>query len=202
MKDFFFDLVDLLELIFVDPLRYAAEVVEIPFATRPISNWLFSIFAALSVSTGMGILSAPYTFSTVSFLFFGFVANLIMFRYFPFFLTLVMDYYVRKKGRSQKTNFLLLFVRHSVIVFLIFAPITIILRALGLSGVGSGFFLLTILTILYALIVARGLKFMYELKDKDSFRFTFTALLVTIIFPFLMNLYTASNILQSLSGGN
>lgn len=202
MKDFFFDLVDLLELLFVDPLRYAAEVVEIPFAIRPLSNWLFSILAALSVSTGMGILSAPYTFSSISFLLFGFIANLIMFRFFPFFLAVVMDFYVQKKGRTQKTAFLLLFVRHSLVMFMLFAPISIVLQALGLSGVGSGLFLLITLIILYGFAIARGLKFMYDLKDRDSLQFTFTALLVTIVFPFLMNLYTASNVLQSLSGGN
>ncbi len=97
MRDFFFDLVDVLELVFLDPLRYSEEVQEIPFAASPVSNWLFSILSALSLSVGMSILSAPYTISTISFLFFGFIANLFMFRFFPFFYALVADYYVQKK---------------------------------------------------------------------------------------------------------
>ncbi|TGL44648.1 hypothetical protein [Leptospira perdikensis] len=201
MRDFFFDLVDVLELVFLDPLRYSEEIQEIPFAASPASSWLFSILAALSLSVGMSILSAPYTISTISFLVFGFIANLFMFRFFPFFYSLVADYYVQKKGRSQKLLFLLLFARHSVVLFLLFAPVSIVFHALGLSGLGSGFFLLLTFVLLYCLALSRGLKSIYELRSRDSLRFSFYALGLTILFPFLMNLYTATSIFQSISGG-
>lgn len=201
MRDFFFDLVDTLELVFLDPLRYSEEVKEIPFAISPISSWMFSVLSALSLSVGMSILSAPYTISTLSFLFFGFIANLILFRFFPFFYSLVADYYVQKKGRSQKLLFLVMFARHSIILFLVFAPVCIVFHAIGLSGVGSGFILLLTFIVLYGLIIARGLKSIYELRNRDSIRFSFYALGLTILFPFLMNLYTATSVLQSVSGG-
>lgn len=201
MRDFFFDLVDVLELVFLDPLRYSEEIQEIPFAASPASSWLFSILAALSLSVGMSILSAPYTISTISFLFFGFIANLFMFRFFPFFYSLVADYYVQKKGRSQKLLFLLMFARHSVVLFLLFAPVSIVFHAVGLSGLGSGFFLLLTFVLLYCLALSRGLKSIYELRNRDSLRFSFYALGLTILFPFLMNLYTATSIFQSISGG-
>ncbi|TGM23512.1 hypothetical protein EHQ82_05540 [Leptospira selangorensis] len=201
MRDFFFDLVDTLELVFLDPLRYSEEIKEIPFGVSGSSTWLFSTLSALSLSVGMSILSAPYTISTLSFLFFGFLANLILFRFFPFFYSLVADYYVQKKGRSQKLLFLVMFARHAIVLFLLFAPVCMVCHALGFSGVGSGFFLLLTFVILYGLLVARGLKSIYELRDSDSIRFSFYALGLTILFPFLMNLYTATSVLQSVSGG-
>lgn len=201
MRDFFFDLVDTLELVFLDPLRYSEEVKEIPFAISSISSWLFSILAALSLSVGMSILSAPYTLSTLSFLFFGFIANLILFRFFPFFYSLVADYYVQKKGRTQKLLFLVMFARHATVLFLLFAPICIVFHAIGFSGVGSGFLLLLTFIALYGFVIARGLKSIYELRSRDSIRFSFYALGLTILFPFLMNLYTATSVLQSVSGG-
>lgn len=201
MRDFFFDLVDVLELVFLDPLRYSEEIKEIPFAASPLSSWMFSVLSALSLSVGMSILSAPYTISTLSFLFFGFIANLFLFRFFPFFYALVADYYVQKKGRSQKLLFLLLFARHSVVLFLLFAPVSIVFHAVGLSGLGSGLLLLLTFILLYSLVVSRGLKSIYELRNRDSLKFSFYALGLTILFPFLMNLYTATSILQSISGG-
>lgn len=69
--------------------------------------------------------------------------------------------------------------------------------------IGSGFriFLLLTFIVLYGLIIARGLKSIYELRNRDSIRFSFYALGLTILFPFLMNLYTATSVLQSVSGG-
>ncbi|TGK80147.1 hypothetical protein EHQ31_16050 [Leptospira montravelensis] len=201
MRDFFFDLVDVLELVFLDPLRYSEEVQEIPFAASPVSSWMFSILSALSLSVGMSILSAPYTVSTLSFLFFGFIANLLLFRFFPFFYALVTDYYVQKKGRTPKLLFLILFARHSVVLFLLFAPVCIVFHSLGISGIGTGFFLLLSFILLYSLVLSRGLKSIYELRNRDSLKFSFYALGLTILFPFLMNLYTATSILQSISGG-
>ncbi|MDF3819696.1 hypothetical protein P3G55_07285 [Leptospira sp. 96542] len=201
MRDLFFDLVDVLELVFLDPLRYAEEIKEIPFAIAPVSNWLFSILAALSLAVGMSILSSPYTIATLSFLVFGFFANLVMFRFFPFFFGILADYYVQRKGRMSKITYLLLYVRHSVVLFLLFTPIAILMQALGFSGRGSGFYLLLLFLLLFGLNCARGIKFIYELKSRDSILFAFYALGLSILFPFLFNLYTASSVLQSIAGG-
>ncbi len=95
----------------------------------------------------------------------------------------------------------MLFSRHSVVLFVLFAPVCIVFHAVGLSGLGAGFFLLLTFVILYSLALSRGLKSIYELRNRDSLKFSFYALGLTILFPFLMNLYTATSILQSISGG-
>lgn len=105
MRDFFFDLVDVLELVFLDPLRYSEEIKEIPFAASPLSSWMFSILSALSLSVGMSILSAPYTISTLSFLFFGFIANLFLFRFFPFFMHWLLTTMCKKRDGRKNSCF-------------------------------------------------------------------------------------------------
>ncbi|TGN17332.1 hypothetical protein [Leptospira idonii] len=201
MRDLFYDFVDLLEILFLEPLRYAEEVNEIPFAVSKSSNWLFSILAALSISTGMSLLSPPYTISTISFLIFGFISNLIILRFFPFFFGIVLDYYVHSKARNIRIGTLISFARHAVVVFVLFGSVAMILQSLGIYGVGTGLFLLSFLFIVYAVLVGRGAKYIYDLKDKDAIRFSYTALGITLLFPFLLNLYTATTILQSFAGG-
>jgi hypothetical protein len=201
MRDFIFDLVDLLEILFLEPFRYLDEIKEIPFARRKISNWIFSIISALSVSAGMSLLSPPYTIGTIGFLFFGFIANLIIMRFFPFFICVILDFYAQGKGRDAKVTFLLQFSRHTILVFAIFAPISLILISSGIYGRGIGILLLIAHFLLYGYMLGRGVKYIYDLKNRDAFRFAYLALFFTFIFPLLFNIYTASSILQSISGG-
>ncbi|GBF50948.1 hypothetical protein LPTSP4_24790 [Leptospira ryugenii] len=201
MRDLFYDVVDLLELLFFEPYRYGEELKEIPFARRKISNWLFSIFAALSISAGMSLLSPPYTISTISFLLFGFIANLIVLRFFPFIQMLILDYYAVSKGRSSRLSHSLQFARHLMVVYLLFAPTALILVSFGVYGLGYGLFLLLISLFVYLFLLARGTKYFYDLKDRDIYRFVFFSFLITVLFPLIFNMYTATTILQSVSGG-
>ncbi len=201
MRNLIYDIVDLLEILLLEPFRYMDEVKEIPFARKKISNWLFSILSALSVSTGMSLLTPPYTVSTIGFLIFGFFANLIIMRFFPFILCVVLDYYAQNKGRDAKISSLLLFSRHSILIFSIFAPMAMILVSSGVYGRGFGLILLTVLFFVYTLFVGRGVKYIYDLKDKDAFKFAYYAFFITAGFPILFNIYTATTVLQSISGG-
>lgn len=201
MRDWAYDVVDLLEILFLEPFRYVDEAKEIPFARRKLSNWMFSIISSLSIATGMSLLSPPYTIATISFLVFGFLVNLLVMRYFPFIICLILDFYAQGKGRSAKISLLLNFSRHTVLVFSIFAPIAMIMVTTGVYGRGYGVLLLFFHFLLYALFIGRGVKYIYDLKDRDAFRFAYVALFLTVGFPLIFNLYTATTILQSISGG-
>lgn len=200
MRDWVYDVVDLLEILFLEPFRYLDEMKEIPFARRSISHWIFSILGSLSIATGMSLLTPPYTVASVGFLIFGFFANLIVIRFFPFILCVVLDFYAQGKGRAAKVTSLLSFARHSVLLFAMFAPVAMIMVSSGVYGRGYGLLLLFIMILLYAMFVGRGVKYIYDLKDKDAFRFTYYALMITAGFPILFNIYTATTILQSLAG--
>ncbi|MDZ4728313.1 MAG: hypothetical protein SH817_19320 [Leptospira sp.] len=202
MRNLIYDIVDLLEIIFLEPFRYLDEMKEIPFAIKPISNWLFSIIAAMSVSCGMSLLSPPYTVATVGFLLFGFFANLVVMRYFPFIICLIMDFYAQSKGRTNKVSLALNFSRHMVLCFSLFGPISLILVSFGVYGRGYGILLLIVNFMLYTFFVGRGIKYIYDLKDRDAFRFAYYGLFLTAGFPMIFNLYTATSILQSFAGGD
>jgi hypothetical protein len=201
MRDLVYDIVDLLEILFLEPFRYVDEAKEIPFAQNKISNWIFSITAALSVSTGMSLLTPPYTVSTIGFLAFGFFANLIVMRYFPFIICIILDFYAQGKGRAAKVTTLLNFSRHTILLFALFGPIAMIMVSVGVYGRGYGMLLLFVNFLGYTLFLGRGVKYIYDLKDRDAFRFAYVALLLTAGFPLLFNLYTATTVLQSLAGG-
>lgn len=201
MRDLIYDIVDLLEILFLEPFRYVDEMNEIPFAKSQSSNWVFSVIAAFSISTGMSLLTPPYTIASVGFLIFGFLANLIVMRFFPFIICVILDYYAQTKGRAAKVSLLLSFLRHIVLVFSIFGPISMIMVTFGVYGRGFGILLLILHFLLFALFLGRGVKYIYDLKDTDAFRFSYFALFIATGFPILFNIYTATTVLQSIAGG-
>ncbi|BDA77454.1 hypothetical protein LPTSP3_g03840 [Leptospira kobayashii] len=200
IRDLFYDFVDLLEIVFLEPLRFPEEMKEIPLARGNSTHWAFAILSALSIATGMSLLSPPYTIGTIGFLIFGFFANLIAVRFFPFIFVIIFDYYAQGKGRNAKVSVFLSYARHSVLIFILFAPFCTVLQNLGFGGRGIGLLVLIFHLLVYSLLVGRGAKYIYDLKDKDAFKFGYTALGLSILFPLLFNLYTATTILQSLAG--
>jgi hypothetical protein len=195
MRKYIFDFTDCLDLVFLNPLKFVSE-----WDTTNLNWKLFSkiaiIGASISLAVGSSYISPPYTKGFMVGIILATIANLFILMILPLILGSVIDYWAQGRERKGNAPMMVDFVGISIATLMLYAPICILFQTLGINGLGGSFLALIMVFISLALVVSRGVKYIYDIKDKDSIRFSIFALGVSILYPFLFNFYMTSYILN------
>lgn len=201
MREWFLDVADIFELVFLEPFRYGDEIGEIPLSEKSSLPRLVLALGSLSLAVGSSLLSPPYTIATFSVLVLAFLLNMLFLRLFVFFFAICFDFFAQKKGRTSHSKDFQRYLQYALAFFVLFAPVSILLSALGSYGTFSSVSLLFLFLLFFSIIVSRGGTFLYDLKARDSLQFTFMTMGLSAFFPFVFNLYSITSIFQAIAGG-
>ncbi|MCC5815748.1 MAG: hypothetical protein JJT78_13430 [Leptospira sp.] len=195
MRKYIFDFTDCLDMVFLNPLKFVSDWDSADL------NWkLFSkiaiIGSSLSLAVGSSYISPPYTKGFIVGIVLATIANFLILLILPLILGSVVDYWAQGRARKGNAPMMVSFVGISLAILMLYAPICILFQTLGINGLGGSFLALLLVFIGLALVVSRGVKYIYDIKDKDSIRFSVLALGVSLLYPFLFNFYMTSYILN------
>ncbi len=182
-----------LEYTLVNQIKFIEEIDKL-FLKPQFASGIIRFLAAFSISVGSVFLNPPYTKGFFGAIVFGTFADFLLLTILPFIIGSLVDYFAQNKERPGRVRLMVLFSDFSVLIYLLFCPIAVILGEVGIFGVGAYILLLLILTIFYLLNLTRGAKYIYELKDKDSMRIVFLSFVIVSVVPLVFGIFFTSSI--------
>jgi len=201
LREFFLDFVDLLELAFWEPFRFADEAKEIPLFDKRWFGWICAMVPSFSLSIGATLLSPPYTKLSLFALIFSFIFHTFILKTLAYFLSLVAsDKAERHKNKLNMRVELRKFAELSLLVFGFYAPISFYFLGLGETGATPRVGLLLGNFSFFLWNFTRGFSYLYEIRWNDSFKIVAKSFFTTLFFPVLVHLYLIAAVLQALGG--
>jgi hypothetical protein len=195
MRKRIFELADILDLAYLNPLQYINVWEESQIEWKSYSRF-FAIFAALSLSVGTIYISPPYTTGYWVSLLLSTLANAFILFLLPTLLGSLLDNFAQSKERSGKSRMMVDFIGISLSSLILYSPICIIFQAIGLQGFGGSVLAMLIVFLGFGILNSRGMKYIYDIKDRDSLRFSLISLGFAFFYPFIFNFYMTSYILN------
>ncbi|MBE7411037.1 MAG: hypothetical protein L6Q54_11080 [Leptospiraceae bacterium] len=186
-----------IEYTLINQIKFIEEIDRL-FLKPQIVSGILKLIAAFSISTGAVFLNPPYTKGFLGAIVFGVFADFLLLLILPFILGSLIDYFVQNKDRPGRVRLMVLFSDFSVLIYFLFFPISVIFAEFELLGVGAYILLLIILTILYLVNLSRGVKYIYELKERDSMRIVFFSFAIVSVIPFVFGIFFSSFVLSIL----
>lgn len=195
MREKLFELADCLDLTLLNPLEYPGEWMDRNLNWSLNGKWI-AVFSALSLAVGSTYISPPYTKGFFIGVLIGSIANFFILLFLPVVLGAVLDYWAQKKERKGSAKMMVDFLSISISIFMLYAPLCILFQTLGLTGFGASLIVLVLNFAFFLLILSRGVKYIYDLKDQDSFRFALGAVAISFFYPLAFNFYMTSYFLH------
>ncbi|WCL50336.1 hypothetical protein [Leptospira sp. GIMC2001] len=195
MRDKLLQLTDVLDFAFMSPLGFidAWEKQEISWVGY---GRVFAILSAFSLAVGTSYISPPYTSGYIFPIILSTFANFAILILLPTIFGSLIDYFAQSKQRTGKAIMLRDFGNVSLSLFMLYAPICMILQAIGFTGLAGAFFAMITMFGFYLFVCSRGVKYIHDLKDSDAIRYSSYALGLSFFYPFLFNFYMTSFILN------
>jgi hypothetical protein len=188
MRESIFRFIGILELVYLDPIRYLNSYQEFGESWKSSGRIVLG-FAALSVAVGSYYIAPPYLNSYFVVILFGFFGNFLIFLVYPMLLGALIDTQAQAKARGGRSGAMIRFIEISFSFFLLYSPICIIFTAFGFQGLGGGLAAMFLVYIGFLYFASRGIKYIYDIKDSESIKIILVAAGIAAIFPFLFNMY-------------
>ncbi len=195
MRDKLFRLAEILESVFMDPIQFI-DLWESGKVVWKGYRQFFSIVSAISISIGSSYISPPYSREFYIPIVLAIVANYLVISFLPILVSSLVDSFAQGKERIGKSKLMSDFVGISVSTLLLYTPICIIFASVGLVGFLASIILLILSFALMAIINARAIKYIYDLKDRDALVYSFKAMGILIVYPMIFNFYLTSYIIN------
>lgn len=195
MREKIFQLADVLEAVFLDPIQFIDQWDSSKINWR-LYKMLFSFFAALSISVGSHYISPPYSSGFYLPIIMGTIANYFALSILPLLSGSLIDSYAQTKERVGKSNMMSDYVSISIGILIMYAPFCIIAVSLGVQGFFASIVFLILAFVGLAILNSRAIKYIYDLKNKDAMKYSFQSLGILFVYPFIFNFYLTSYILN------
>lgn len=195
MRERIFELADILDLAYLNPLQYI-NIWESSSIGWKFYSRFFAILAAFSLSVGTYYISPPYTTGFWVPVFLSTVANFLILLFLPTVLGSLLDNFAQSKERVGKSRMMVDFIGVSLSILILYSPICIIFQTIGIQGFGGSVLAMMIVFIGFGILNSRGMKYIYDIKDKDSLRYSLLSLGIVFFYPILFNFYMTSYILN------
>jgi len=188
-------LVENLDLVFLNPIHFPGNWDREGWGQLPLGKVL-AFLSALSIAVGSVLVSPPYTQGSMLGILLSTIANFFILLTLPYVLGSFLDYLAQSRDRKGSAQLMVDFVTVAVSIHLLFVPLAFVFLLLGLTGFGAGFAILFLLFVGLGLVLTRGVKYIYDLKDRDALRYSFLSLGLSFFYPFLFNFYMTTGILN------
>ncbi|MCZ8239734.1 MAG: hypothetical protein O9346_00335 [Leptospiraceae bacterium] len=195
MRDKIFQLADLLDSVFLEPIQFIDKWEASKFDWR-FYKILFSFFSSLSIAVGSYYISPPYTSGFYLPLILGTITNYFALSFLPMLGGSLIDSYAQTKERVGKANMMSDYFSISLGILIMYAPFCIIAVSIGLQGFFASLVFLLLAFVVLAILNSRAIKYIYDLKSRDAMKYSFQSLGILFIYPLIFNFYLTSYILN------
>lgn len=158
---------DRISLIFLEPDSISRRGGELEIQTDYVL-YIFVFCSALSISVGgMYIMSSNIN---MAFVIFSTLIYWLCLSVLPYVLSPFIDFFAQMKSKPGKIKDVLVYFKYSTLVFFLFTPLAMLLKAISIKG-GFGLFLnFLLVSLLFAYNMLRGMNLIYDIENSDSIK--------------------------------
>ncbi len=158
---------DRINLIFLEPDSIPRRGGNLQMESDYILN-IFIFLSALSTSVGGMYLSSPDV--NIMFIAMATLIHWFCLSILPYILSPFIDFFAQMKEKHGKSKDILVYMRYSTLVFFLFAPLAMLLKAFAIKNVFGLVLAFLLVSLLFAYNTLRGMNLIYDIDNPISMR--------------------------------
>ncbi|MCB1192572.1 MAG: hypothetical protein H7A23_16840 [Leptospiraceae bacterium] len=167
MESYKLNFLDRINLIFLEPDSIPRRGGKLEIESDYILN-IFVFLSALSISVGGFYLTSSDI--NVVFILASTTIHWLCLSVLPYILSPFIDFFAQMKDKSGKTKDILVYMKYSTLVFLLFTPLAMLFKAFAIKNVFGLMVTFLVVSLMFAYNTLRGMNLIYDLENPISMR--------------------------------